>query len=377
MVKQGGEMTRHTEYEPRYMDEHELFQPERPGWVPEWVGGDWNPHPYAYQAAGHAAPAGRFHSAYLQTLAELLCPVLEQSGLMLVMDTYLLYRDWENRLQRMAVDVLIAPPADEPDDEQTAYAYNLDTEPLPRCVIELTSVRNQAPAARHKRLHYAALGIGEYMLLDIVDAEGRMRPQIEVSLWRLADELPLPVPADEEGYVTLESIGVRLRAQGQHLEARWQATGELLRTSRELMQALEAAEHASLLADERAAAEAEARSLAETRAAAEAEARAAAEKRATLEERARVAAEARAAAEAEALAEFEEQMAHEREARASAEERVTSAEEHAAHEEQARAAAEARLRSLQNSRTRQQSRVMRKSAGRWHARRPPRRRTVR
>src|SRR5690348_15005653 len=29
---------------------YDIFRRDRPGWIPEWVGDDWDPHPYAYQA---------------------------------------------------------------------------------------------------------------------------------------------------------------------------------------------------------------------------------------------------------------------------------------------------------------------------------------
>jgi hypothetical protein len=28
---------------------YNIFRRDRPGWIPEWVGDDWDPHPYVYQ----------------------------------------------------------------------------------------------------------------------------------------------------------------------------------------------------------------------------------------------------------------------------------------------------------------------------------------
>ncbi len=42
-------------------------------------------------------PAGRFHNLYLQTLAEILKPLLLRLKLIIAIDTFLIYRDWEGR----------------------------------------------------------------------------------------------------------------------------------------------------------------------------------------------------------------------------------------------------------------------------------------
>jgi Uma2 family endonuclease len=277
---------------------YDIFRPDRPGWIPEWVGDDWDPNPYAYQTREQLMPAGRFHSLYLKTLSQLLDPLLERHGLFLLLDVFIFYRDWEGRRQRIAPDGLIAPIFTALDDEQAARSYDLDVEPLPLCVIELASPESHTRDAHEKRLFYMALGIGEYLLLDIVDTDGRLRPQIGIAVWRLVEGETVGVKPDGEGFLTLESIGVRLRAEGRRLVAQELSSGAILRTSPELLSALEAAEA-------RAQAEAEARTEAEARAQAEAEARTEAEARAQAEAEARTEAEARAQAEAEARTEAE------------------------------------------------------------------------
>ena len=71
--------------------------------------------------------------------------------------------------------------------------------------------------------------------------------------------MPLAVAPDAEGYLSLDSIGVRIKADGQHLTAHVAATGEPLRTSPELAAALEGAEQARQQAEQRADVEAAAR----------------------------------------------------------------------------------------------------------------------
>jgi Uma2 family endonuclease len=235
---------------------YDIFRRDRPGWIPEWVGDDWNPHPYAYQTEEQLMPAGRFHGLYLQMLGEMLRPLLERLHLYLLLDVFIFYRDWEGRKQRIAPDALIAPVFTELDDDQAARSYDLDVEPIPLCVIELTSPDNHTKDQERKPFAYALLGIKEYLLLDIVDTDGKLRPQVGVTLWRLGERGYTVVEPDTEGFVTLETIGIRLRADGRRLVALVAGTNEQLRTAMEMQTALEETQ-------QRAAAEAAARKQAE------------------------------------------------------------------------------------------------------------------
>jgi hypothetical protein len=242
---------------------HDIFRRDRPGWIPEDVGDDWDPNPYAYQTEEQLMPAGRFHGLYLQMVAEMLQPVLGRQGLFVLLDVFIFYRDWEGRKQRIAPDALIAPVFTQIDDEQAARSYDLDVEPLPLCVIEINSPESSERDTLHKPFAYAFLGIREYLLLDIVDADGRLLPQVGIKLWRFATDEQAPVQADAEGYVQLETIGIRLRADGRRLVAQVISTGEFLRTSTDLTLALEQAEQARQQAEQRADEEAAARQQAE------------------------------------------------------------------------------------------------------------------
>jgi Uma2 family endonuclease len=214
---------------------YDLFRPDRPGWIPEWVGDDWDPSPFAYQTHAELMPAGRFHNLYLQTLVEMLKPLLVRLKLIIAIDTFLIYRDWEGRKQRVAPDALIAA-AIESDDRPRSGAYHLDEEPLPSCVIEITSPKSILADLYNKRLFYAWLGIHEYLALDVVQSEDPelLRDQIDVYLWRLVDGVPVAVSPDAEGFVLLESMSVRLRVDGQQLLLQVAETGEVLHTTVEL-----------------------------------------------------------------------------------------------------------------------------------------------
>jgi Uma2 family endonuclease len=243
---------------PRY----DIFRRDRPGWIPEWVGDDWDPHPYAYQTDEELMPAGHAHGLYIQMLAEMLKPLLERLGMRLFIDVFIFYRDWEGRKQRIAPDALIAPGAEQALDD-SLHKYDLDREPAPLCAIEVISPSSREADLHGKRLFYAGLGIQEYLLLDVEDDQEQLLPQIGVSLWRMENGIQLPVMPDDEGFLTLECIGVRLRADRRKLVARVAASGEPLLTSPELVAALETAELARQQAEQRAASEAATRQQAE------------------------------------------------------------------------------------------------------------------
>jgi hypothetical protein len=199
-------------------------------------------------------------------LAEMLRPVIERLGMRLFIDVFIFYRDWEGRKQRIASDALVAPPTADSGSDEALHKYDLDNEPLPLCAIEVISPGSRDADTHGKRLFYAVLGIQEYLLLDVEDDDERLLPQIGVSLWRMENGVQLPVAPDAEGFLVLESIGVRLRADGRKLVARVAASGEPLLTSPELVAALESAEQARQQAEQ-------ARQQAERRAADEASAR--------------------------------------------------------------------------------------------------------
>ncbi len=277
---------------------YDIFRPDRPGWIPEGVGDDWDPNPYAYQTREELMPAGHHHSLYIQLLAEMLTPVLERRGLRRFIDVFIFYRDWEHRKQRIAPDMLIAPPH-AVDVDEAIHSYDLDNDPVPLCAVEIISPGSRQADKLDKKLFYGALGIQEYLLIDVEDEDERLLDTIDLTLWRLTGLLPTQVAPDAEGYLLFETLGVRLRADGRRLVAQDVETGELLRTNIELLREIAEVEQA-LVAAEQARQEAEQRATAEANARQEAE-------------QARQEAEQRASAEANARQQAEDELARLRE----------------------------------------------------------------
>jgi Uma2 family endonuclease len=251
---------------------YDIFRPDRPGWIPEWVGDDWDPHPYAYQTREELMPAGHHHSLYIQLLAEMLTPVLERRSLRRFIDVFIFYRDWERRKQRIAPDMLIAPPH-AVDVDEAIHSYDLDNDPVPLCAFEIISPGSREADTLDKKLFYSALGIQEYLLIDVEDQNERLLDTIGLTLWRLSGQQPTLATTDAEGYLVLETIGVRLRADGRRLVAQDLETGEFLRTSGELLRELADAEQARVAAEQARVAAEQARVAAEQHAQAETTAR--------------------------------------------------------------------------------------------------------
>lgn len=212
------------------------FHPDRPGWIPETVGENWDRHPYAHQTREERMPAGHLHGLYLQTLLAMLKPVLDRLGLRLYIDVFVFYRDWEGRKQRIAPDAVIAPALPVVTDE-SLQKYDLDDEPIPLCVIEVISHSSREDDTNRKRMFYAALGINEYLLLDVEDDNEQPLDQVEITLWRMEHGIQRIILPDSEGFVTLSCLGVRLRADGRTLLVQDITTGAWLLDTPELQAA--------------------------------------------------------------------------------------------------------------------------------------------
>jgi len=232
-------------------------------------------------------PAGGLHSYLLAYISELLRHVLAGRGLMLLLDTFLLYRDKAGVKQRIAPDLLLMPFRFPPPS-----AYDLDVEPPPRCVIEVTSPKSHLSDMEKKLPFYLNLGISTYLVIDAITPQATVRPEIKMRLWRSAGGQPREVAPDAQGRLALPEMGLIILAQGQQVRFIDEATGEMLVDMGQLLAAL-ATEREAYQAERQARLEAETRAEAETaRAEAETAARLEAEERAKAEAARRVELEA-------------------------------------------------------------------------------------
>jgi Uma2 family endonuclease len=213
---------------------------ERPGWIPDDIPDGWDPDPYAYQTEEESMPAGNYHGLFLSMIVQMLDGYVQPLGFTMLQDAFVCYRDEHDKRQRLAPDIMLAPMANMPD-ELLERAYNLDVDPAPTCVIEITSPGSHKHDLEEKCLWYALWGVEEYLVFDIVDRK-RVRQHVQCSLWRLYGNSYLRVIPDSAGYLHMQRIGVKVRAVGRQPELRVLATNALLHTKQQEAQRAQTAE---------------------------------------------------------------------------------------------------------------------------------------
>jgi Uma2 family endonuclease len=235
-----------------------ILQPDRPGWIPEYIVRDWNPNPYAYQTDEEKMPAGGLHGQILAYLMELLRLFLDRQGLMLLLDTFLLYRDEKNVKQRVAPDLLLMPFRFPPPT-----AYDLDIEPPPMLVVEVTSPDSHLKDLQANVAFYMGLGIYAYLAIDAVAPDGQMREPIEVHLWRYMQGTIQKIKPNRNA-LNIPEMGVQIFTRKDYIRLVDMGTGNPLYDMESENRMRRAAEQQAKAADQRAeAAEARIRELEE------------------------------------------------------------------------------------------------------------------
>lgn len=230
---------------PQSLIPHPQF-PERPGWIPAAIIQDWDPDPYAYQTEEEMMPGGGLHGQLLAYIVELVRHVLAQRGLMFLIDTFLLYRDEAGIKQRIAPDLLLMPRRFPPPS-----AYDLDDEPPPRFVVEVTSPSSHVTDLEDKVPFYLGLGIASYLVIDAITPSNRLRRRINLQLWRNSNGQPQRIEPDEDDGFALPEVGLRIFTEGQEIFFVDLVTGETLLDSSQLQNAL-ASERRERLAEREA-----------------------------------------------------------------------------------------------------------------------------
>lgn len=208
--------------------------PDRPGWVPAGIK-KWDSDPYAYQTEEELMPAGGLHGQLLGYIMELLRHVLLKRDLMLLLDTFLLYRDANGVKQRIAPDLMVIRRRSRPPK-----AYDLDHAPPPLAVLEVTSPKSQIVDKGEKMVFYLGLGIPTYVVVDAVTAESQLKQQIELYGWELVNGRSQAITPDSNGQLLLSMLGLQVMVQEGRLRFidRWR--GEVLRDMGELLEELDA-----------------------------------------------------------------------------------------------------------------------------------------
>jgi len=208
-------------------------QPERPAWIPSHITENWDTDPFAYQTEEELMRGGGLYGQFLMDVTISLRYYLEKQGLMLLLDTFLIYRDSNQIKNRIAPDLLLIEVCPE-----TPYDYDLDTRPVPRCLIEITSLKSHFKDLQRNLPLYFGLGVETYFVIDAVTPEGDLCSPIELHLWRKTKgQAYQKMGPDNAGYFLLPEMNIKIGVQQQRLIF-VDATMKVLRDSGQLSEAL-------------------------------------------------------------------------------------------------------------------------------------------
>jgi len=223
-------------------------QPERPAWIPSHITENWDTDPFAYQTEEELMPAGGLHGQLLSYLTEILRVFLEKQGMMLLVDTFLLYRDSKQIKHRIGPDLLLME-----DCFPAPSSYDLDTRPPPRCLIEFTSPKSHLKDLQNNVALYFGLGAETYFVIDAITPQKKLRSPIELHLWRQSKgQAYQKIGPDNAGYVLLPEMKIKIAVQEQHFIFVDAVTGEVLRDSGQLSEALKETEQRATAAEQQA-----------------------------------------------------------------------------------------------------------------------------
>ena len=199
---------------------------DRPGWIPPDILCNWNTDPYAYQTEEELMPAGGPHGRLMGHVMGVTDDFLGVRNLMFLADVFMLYRDSRGKKQRISPDLLLMPLR-----SPAPSSYDLDSEPPPALVAEITSPESREGDMGNKVSFYTGLGIPAYLVIDLHTSRGKLREEIGLRLWRRTGGQVRRVRAGADGWLPLPGTGLKIRARGRELIFADMATGEVLRSA--------------------------------------------------------------------------------------------------------------------------------------------------
>jgi Uma2 family endonuclease len=214
------------------------LKPDRPAWIPSHVTENWDTDPFAYQTEEELMPTGGVHGQLLTAITMMLHHHLQKQGLMLLVDTFLLYRDSKEVKNRIGPDLLLMEAC-----FPAPSSYDLDTRPPPRCLIELTSPKSHFKDLQNNVSLYFDLGVETYLVIDAITPKKQLRSPIELHLWRkTTGQGYQKMTADHRGYFLLPEMNLKMTVENQRFIFVDTVTNEVLRDTGQLTEALKEAE---------------------------------------------------------------------------------------------------------------------------------------
>ncbi len=174
---------------------------DRPGWIPDHITANWDPSPYAYQTEQELMPQGKLHNRLMRIVEQVLEPHLEERGIALWTDLFVIYRDAKGVSRRFAPDLMPA------EGKLAESSWNLDRMSVPALTGEVTSPDSREKDLNVKRKLCRKLGIPAYLVIDGLDEVGNETGEIRIRLWRKGREQK----PDRSGFLNIPELHVRVK----------------------------------------------------------------------------------------------------------------------------------------------------------------------
>jgi len=171
---------------------------------------------------------GPLHDLWSRVLAVMLQAYLTTSEWLILHDVFV--RWGQAGVRPLAPDITAIRGGRMPPKGERSYAVGRDG-PLPEFVVELTSEETRTADLEAKKVLYAALGVKEYLIIDLLPETGSTWQLIG---YRLGETPYYEILApDDGGGLSFETVGLRFVVTDQRIEVYNLATGERLLNNEE------------------------------------------------------------------------------------------------------------------------------------------------
>ena len=171
---------------------------------------------------------GPLHDLWSRVLAVMLQAYLATDHWLILHDVFV--RWGQTGIRPLAPDITAIRGGKMPPKGERSYAVGRDG-PLPEFVVELTSEETRTADLEAKKVLYAALGVKEYLIIDLLPETGDAWQLIGYRLGETPYYETL-VPDDADG-LRFTTVGLRFAVAEQRIEVYDLATGERLLNNEE------------------------------------------------------------------------------------------------------------------------------------------------
>lgn len=168
------------------------------------------------------------HALWSRVLAVMLQAYLAASDWLILHDVFV--RWGQAGIRPLAPDMTAIRGGKMPPKGEKSYVVGRDG-PLPEFVVEITSEETRPADLETKKALYAALGIKEYLIIDLLPETGE---QWQLFGYRLENKPYYTTLApDEQGGLSFATVGLRFVVVEQRIEVYELATGQQLLNNEE------------------------------------------------------------------------------------------------------------------------------------------------